>query len=264
MPIGLAPYTIRHSVYSKAQAADAYKRLHEMGFDGLEGGGLGRRWGMDLEEEQKLLAQYHLKVCDVYANPENPEEAMKHAEAMGTKYICVGSVPGDLLMSPDGFKAYAERLNTLAKPFAAAGFKLSYHNHAQEFRNFPAIGGKTGMDILIDETDPNGVVFVLDVFWASAAGADPVVWLKRMKGRTDLVHYKDYAIDDRSHDMGMGSIPWRYAEIGQGNVNWVAVTEACREIGIEWYCIEQDITRGCAFESLQTSMDYMRNVLKIQ
>ena len=168
------------------------------------------------------------------------------------------------MRSAEGFKAYAQWLNEKAKPFAAAGFKLSYHNHAQEFRNFAQLGGKPGMDILLEETDPAGVAFVLDVFWTSAAGADPVYWLKRIKGRNSpVVHYKEYAIDDRSYDTGIGNIPWRFAEVGQGNLNWEAITAACREIGIEWYCIEQDLHRGCAFESLKTSIDYMRNNLKI-
>jgi sugar phosphate isomerase/epimerase len=168
-----------------------------------------------------------------------------------------------MMLTPDGFKAYAEQLNKLAKPFAEKGYKLSYHNHANEFRNFSALGGKTGFDIIIEETDPSGVCFVLDTFWVTAAGGDPVCWLKKLKGRTDIVHFKDYAIDDRSSDTGIGSIPFRFAEVGQGNINWQAVTEVCREIGIKWYCIEQDFTRGDAFDSLKISMDYMRNTLKI-
>jgi len=261
--IGLAPYTIRNSVFNRSHVEAAYRRLHEMGFDGLEGG-LGSRYGYDLEEEKALLSKYKLTVCDVFTDTEKPDEAMKLAEAHGTKSIWVSSYPGDMMMSPDGFKAYCEQLNALAKPYAAAGFKLIYHNHAQEFRNFASLNGKSGMEILIEETDPAGVGFVLDVFWASAAGADPVDWIRRMKGRMDIIHFKDYAMDDRSYDVEMGSIPWRFAEIGQGNLNWQAIMEACREIGIVWYCIEQDMTRGCAFDSLKTSIDYMRNVLKIK
>lgn len=263
MPIGLAPFTIRYNVFTQAHVEDAYRKLHEMGFDGLESG-IGRQRGLTPQEELALLAKYNLKVCDVYADMTKPDEAMKLAETYGTKYICTPTLPGEMMLSPDGFKAYAERLNELAKPFAAAGYKLTYHNHAQEFRNFSKLKGKTGFEILLEETDASGVFFVLDVFWASAAGADPVYWLKRLKGRTNLVHFKDYSIDDRSPDVGIGNIPHRFAEIGQGNVNWRAVTEACREIGIEWYCIEQDFTRGDAFDSLKISIDFMRNELNIK
>jgi sugar phosphate isomerase/epimerase len=105
----------------------------------------------------------------------------------------------------------------------------------------------------------------LDTFWCSAAGADPAYWLRRLKGRTSpIVHFKEYAIDDRSYDTSIGGIPYRFAEVGQGNINWPAVMEACKEIGIEWYCIEQDFTRGSSiFDSLKMSVDFMRNELKI-
>jgi sugar phosphate isomerase/epimerase len=263
MPIGLAPYTIRYNVFNKAQVEIAYKKLHDLGFNGLESG-VGRNHGYSREEEMALLEKYDLRICDVYGDPTKPDEAMAFAEASGTKYICVSTLPGNMMMTADGFKAYAERLNEMAKPYASAGYKLSYHNHAQEFRNFAELGGKPGFEILLEETDPAGICFVLDVFWASAAGADPAYWLKKLKGRSVLVHFKDYAIDDRNPNTEIGHIPFRFAEIGQGNINWHAVTEACREIGIEWYCIEQDHTRGCAFESLKTSIDFMRNELKIQ
>ena len=263
MPIGLAPFTIRYNVFSKAQVESAYAKLSEMGIKGLENG-VGARQGYTVKEEQELLAKYGLKVLDVYADPAKPDDAMALAETFGTKYICVSTLPGNMMLNPDGFKVFAERLNEMAKPFAKAGYKLTYHNHAQEFRNFSALRAKTGYEILIDETDPEGVWFVLDTFWASAAGADPAFWLKKLKGRTQLVHFKDYSIDDRSADTEIGNIPFRFAEIGQGNINWAAVMEACREVGIEWYCIEQDYTRGDAFDSLKVSVEYMTHVLGIK
>ena len=263
MGIALAPFTIRGTVFAKEDVESTYKRLHDLGFDGLEGG-LGRRFGYSVEEDMALLNKHKLIVCDMWGDATKPDEAMKAAEAYGTNIVCVQSVPDEMLRSADGFKAFCKQLNETAKPFKAAGFKLSYHNHSQEFRNFSSENGKPGMEILISETDPDAVVFCMDTFWIAAAGADPAYWIKRVKGRATVVHFKDYAIDDVSYDLGMGSIPWRFAEIGQGNINWKSVLEACKEIGIEWYCIEQDQNRGDCYASLKTSIDYMRNELKIK
>ncbi|MCL2499063.1 MAG: sugar phosphate isomerase/epimerase [Defluviitaleaceae bacterium] len=263
MPIGLAPFSIRHHVFDKETGTAAYRKLNELGFDGLENG-LSRGAGFTPEEDKAIREELGLQVCDIWGDPNDPDGAIKRAEALGVKLICVGTMPGDMMRSLEGFKAYARWLNEKAKPFMEAGYKLSYHNHAQEFRNFAQIGGKSGYEILIEETCPESIVFCLDTFWASAAGADPAYWLRRIKGRNStVVHFKEYAIDDRNYDCGIGSIPWRFAEVGQGNINWQAVIEACREIGIEWYCIEQDLHRGCAFDSLKISIDYMRNTLKI-
>ncbi|MCL2365367.1 MAG: sugar phosphate isomerase/epimerase [Defluviitaleaceae bacterium] len=262
MPIGLAPFSIRHHVFDPVTGEAAYRKLAAMGFDGLENGLRGANFAPD--EEKKLLNELGLTVCDVWGDPNDPEGAMKRAEAAGTNIICVGTMPGDMMRSVEGFQAYARWLNDKAKPFADAGFKLSYHNHAQEFRNFAQLGGKRGYEILLEETDPDRVVFCIDTFWVSAAGGDPVYWLRRIKDRTSpVVHFKEYSIDDRSYDTGIGSIPWRFAEVGQGNINWHEVVAACREIGIQWYCIEQDLARGDAFDSLKTSINYMRNDLKI-
>ena len=43
-----------------------------------------------------------------------------------------------------------------------------------------------------------------------------------------------------------------------------AITAAARDAGVEWYNIEQDQTKRPVFESLQISIDYMRDVLHIQ
>ena len=265
MPIGVAPFSVRHNVFNKNQVEEAYKKLQEIGFDGLEGG-LGFRYNRcTLEEEVALLKKYNLRICDVKGDLSKPDEVMKMADALGAKYLWVDTLQGEMMRSIDGFKAFADQLNNLAKPFKAHGFKLIYHNHAQEFRNFAELDGKPAMEILLDETDPDGVCFLLDTFWCSAAGADPAYWLKRIKGRSGpIVHFKEYAIDDRSYDIGIEDIPFRFAEIGQGNINWPAVMEACKEIGIEWYCIEQDLCRGDIYGSLKISVDFMRNKLNIK
>ena len=264
MKIGLAPFTIRHNVFNKETARDAYAKLKDLGFDGLENG-LAKQGGLTLEEDLAEHEKYGLTICDIWGDPNDIEGSITRAKAYNTNYICVSTMPGDMMLNADGFKSYAEWLNDKAKPFIKEGYKLSYHNHAQEFRNFDYLGGKTGYEILLEETNPESIVFVLDVFWVSAAGGDPAYWLRKIKGRTSpVVHFKEYAIDDRSYDTNMGNIPWRFAEIGQGNINWKAVLEACKEIDIKWYCIEQDLCRKDAFISLKTSIDYMRNVLNIK
>jgi len=263
MPIGLAPFTIRHHIFDKPTVESAYAKLKALGFDGLENG-IGGAAGFNIDEDKAVIAKHDLKICSIWGNVENPDEAIKTAEAHGVTSVCVTVIPPDMLRSAEGFRGYARWLNEKSKPFAKAGLKICHHNHAQEFRNFAELGGKSGMEILINETDPDGVEFLFDTFWATAAGADPAFWIRRLGKRSSkVVHFKDYAIDDLSYDTGLEKIPFRFAEVGQGNINWVEVLAACKEIGIEWYCIEQDLHRGDAFDSLKTSIEFMRNELKI-
>jgi sugar phosphate isomerase/epimerase len=177
---------------------------------------------------------------------------------MGVNIFWLDPIPGEMMNSVDGFKAYAERINKWAKTFK--GYKLLYHHHAQEFRNFPELNGKNGMQILIEETDPQTVVFEIDTFWASGAGADPAQWILKVKDRIPVVHFKDYAIDWKCQDTDLGHIGYRFAEVGQGNINWPAVVDACRQAGVQWYCVEQDRTTMDEFESLKLSINYMKSL----
>jgi sugar phosphate isomerase/epimerase len=51
----------------------------------------------------------------------------------------------------------------------------------------------------------------------------------------------------------------RFAEIGEGNLNWPAILQAAREAGVQWYCIEQDeCYERDPFDSLKLSLDNLR------
>ena len=258
MPIGVQGYTTRYRVYNEKLIEEAYKKFAGMGYDGVESG-LGG-WMLGPDKDIELLNKYGLKVADIYGDIKKPDEVLARAEKYGVKLVGVGSVPREMLFSPDGFKAYAERLNELAKPFKGTGMRLQYHNHSQEFRNFPQLNGKAGMAILIEETDPDMIVFELDCFWMSAAGCDPVQWIEKVHGRMPIVHFKDLAIDPKDESADMGQVNRRFAEIGQGNINWPPIAEACVKAGVEWYCVEQDRTVLDEFECLKISIDYMRSI----
>ena len=258
MPIGVQGYTTRYRTYTAAQVEDAYKKLAAMGYDGVESG-LGERL-VGAEADVELLKKYGLKVADVYGDLSKPDEVVKRAGIYGVNLVGVPSVPGEMLHSVEGFQVYAEKINELAKPFKGTGIRLQYHNHSQEFRNFPRLNGKSGMAILIEETDPEAVVFELDVYWMSAAGCDPVQWIEKVNGRIPIIHFKDLAVDWKSEATDMGLVNRRYAEIGQGNVNWPPIVDACVKAGVEWYCVEQDRTVLDEFECLKISVDYMRSI----
>jgi len=258
MPIGVQGYTIRYRIHTEAQVEEAYGKLAAMGYDGVESG-LGGRM-MPVERDMALLAKHGLKVADAYGDITKPDEAMKRAQQYGVKLLGLPAIPGEMLNSPEGFYAFAAQVNEWAKPFRGTGFRLQYHNHVQEFRNFPQIGGKAGMAILIEETDHEIVTFELDTHWVACAGGDIPQWIGKVKGRIPVVHFKDYAIDNKAEDTNIGTVYKRFAEIGQGNINWPPVLAACVEAGVEWYCVEQDRTVLDEFESLKLSIDYMRGI----
>ena len=257
MAIGANGYTVRFRAFTPEQMDAAFKKIAKLGFDGIEtfmGGDAGIGW----EEEWKLIRKNKLKIADIMGDLSKPDELKRMADAAGLNIIWLNSIPEAMLNSADGFRAYAGEINRLTKKFR--GYRLLYHNHAQEFRNFPELNGKAGLEILIEETDPKAVVFEIDTYWAAAAGADPAQWILKLKNRIPVIHFKDCAIDWKAEETDMGCVPRRYAEIGQGNINWPAVTDACRKAGVEWYCVEQDRTAMDEFKSLGMSISYMKEL----
>jgi len=255
MSIGTV-HLLRHRTFTFAQLEATYKKLADLGYDGPEAC-MGGKAGIPWEEEWQLIKKYNLKVANVHGDINNPDELKKKADIMGVNVIGIsGGIPGDMMNSVDGFMAYVERVNNWAKIYK--GYTLIYHHHAKEFVNFPLMNGKSGMQILLDEFD-NSVGFEIDTFWASCAGADPAQWILKVKNRIPVVHFKDYAIDWKGLHKDQFNCQ-RFAEIGQGNINWPAVVDACRQAGVQWYCVEQDHTTIDEFESLKISINYMRGL----
>lgn len=127
----------------------------------------------------------------------------------------------------------AELLNSRAEALRPLGISVAYHNHNIEFAS---IGGTTGWDILLRDTQPGLVSFELDLGWAGAAGLDPLALLKRLHGRVRLLHVKDIAPGTKvNHSIEM--IP---AEVGSGTFDWARILPAAHHAGVEHYFVEQE------------------------
>jgi sugar phosphate isomerase/epimerase len=125
---------------------------------------------------------------------------------------------------------------------------FSYHNHSFELVCF---GERTGLDIIYQESDPCYLQAEIDTYWIQHGGGDPAAWVKRMKGRMPVVHLKDMVIAAGEQTM---------AKVGEGNLNWSAILQACREAEVEWYAIEQDVCQRDPFESLRISYENLKTM----
>jgi len=105
--------------------------------------------------------------------------------------------------------------------------------------------GRTGLAILYEDSDPIYFKGEIDTYWIQHGGGDPAAWIRKLKGRMPLVHFKDMVM--HGHEQLM-------AEVGEGNLNWPAILDACREVDVEWYIVEQDTCQRDPFESLAISL----------
>ena len=166
------------------------------------------------------------------------------------RHVAVGSMPRHFIEAgEEGLRQFIVEANEVGKTLHEAGLTFSYHNHSFEFMRY---GDKNGLELLFEETDPRYVQAELDTFWIQFGGGDVCDWILRVKDRMPVVHFKDMAM-----------VGWReqvMKEVGEGNLNWPGILEACRQANVEWYAVEQDICPGDPFESLATSY---RNLAKM-
>ncbi len=166
------------------------------------------------------------------------------------RHVAVGSMPFHFIEAgEEGLRQFIVEANEVGRTLHEAGLTFSYHNHSFEFMRY---GDKCGLEILFDETDPRYVQAELDTYWIQFGGGDVCDWILRLKDRMPVVHFKDMAMTGwKDHVM---------KEVGEGNLNWPGILDACRQANVEWYAVEQDICPGDPFESLATSY---RNLVKM-
>src|SRR5262249_16046514 len=97
-------------------------------------------------------------------------------------------------LTPDDWKWNAEQFSKVGEQIKKAGLQLGYHNHNFEWRTFDdGKGGKTtGYDEFLRLTDAQLVKLELDCGWATVAGQDPAVYLRKFPDRYVLLHVKDF------------------------------------------------------------------------
>lgn len=158
-------------------------------------------------------------------------------------------------VTADDWKATADFLNAKGALLKAAGLTCGYHNHNVEFA---PVGGTTGLEILLKNTDPALVQFEMDAGWVVAAGADPFALIKAHPGRFRLMHVKDVRATTRPN-FAFRQDP---TEVGSGIIDWKRLLTASYAAGIHDYFVEQEPPFAKPrMEAIRISFDYLNAVI---
>lgn len=133
----------------------------------------------------------------------------------------------------DHWKRTAALLNERAALLRPLGVTVGYHNHNIEFA---PVGGTTGWEILMSETDPSLVFIEADVGWVAAAGMDPVAFLRRWRGRVRWLHVKDLAADTATNF----ALSMKPTEVGSGKQDWARILPEAHRAGVRHFYVEQE------------------------
>lgn len=248
--IGAQLYTVRDFCKTPADIARSCARVKAMGYDGVQVSGIG---AIEPAEMKRILDGEGLACAATHISLERMDsdtaKVIEEHRLWGCRYTAIGGYFPKEEWTLALWQGFVKRFNAVAEKFRGSGVQIGYHNHSHELA--PA-GGVRPQDLLIETLDPS-VWIEIDTYWIAHGGADPAAYIDRVAGRIPCVHFKDMTITPkREHKM---------TEIGDGNLNWPRIIQACRSAGVQWYLVERDAGDLDAFDSLKRSVENMRGPL---
>jgi len=248
--IGLQLYSVRDAMKEDAKATVA--RVGEMGYKYVETAGYadGKIYGMDPLEFKELCETNGLQFLGAHTGQDVPDSANwnktmewwdicidAHKKA-GVKWIVQPWMGGVGYESLEGLKNYCEYFNAVGEKCNAAGIRFGYHNHAKEFTT--EFEGKPVYDWMLELTDPEKVMFQLDIYWIVEGGKDPLDYFAKYPGRFELWHIKDKE------------------EVGaSGEIDFEAVFAEREKSGAEYGIVEVEEYNFEPIVSCEKSLEYL-------
>jgi sugar phosphate isomerase/epimerase len=235
-------YTLREFTRTPSDIASTLARVRKIGYEAVQLSALGK---IDPKELAGILQGEGLTCCATHVPLDRLRDetaaVIDEHHLWGCKYTAIGGFfPKD--PKPSDWPDFARSYSGVAEKFRGSGIRVGYHNHSHELGRF---GGKVALQTMLDLFSSD-IWMEIDTYWIQHGGGDPAQWIARVAGRIPCVHLKDMAIGaDGSQLM---------AEVGEGNLNWPVILNACAKAGVEWYIIEQDICQSDPFDCLATSL----------
>jgi len=246
--VGAQLYTVRECTRTAAGIEEALGRLSEIGYSTVQLSAVGP---IDPAALAAIIEKSGMQVAGTHVAwgrfREDLDAVVEEHKAWGCRHAGVGGLPQEYY-SERGLERFIRQIRPIAERLAAEGMDFSYHNHSRELVRY---AGRTWLSRLYGEADPGDVKAEIDTYWIQAGGGDPAQWIRDCAGREPLLHLKDMAL-------GPDGKP-RFAEVGEGNLNWEAILGAAEEGGVEALLVEQDVCYDRdPFDSLAISYRNLR------
>ena len=245
MLAGVQLFSLRKYLKDEAGYERVFSRVHEMGAEVVQ---LSGGKPVPAEFIRGLTEKYSLPVCVTHDNFDRLQNDLaglvKEHRTYGCGALGIGMMPvrfrtGKLA----DIAAFAGVLNSLAESLAGEGMTIAYHNHWFEFDE---VEGHVIYDYLIENTLPS-VRFIPDTYWIRFVGRDTVSYLKKLAGRVDTLHLKDYKCK-------------LFRAVGKGNIDFLPILAAAKECGVRYAVAELDMSPR-PFASAEYSLSEIKRLL---
>lgn len=237
--IGVQMWSV-HNLWKKDPSA-SFRKLKLMGYDGVQSIGF---YFMNHDELEKMLNDNGLQIIDMpfRINMVTQDKFNEYLEFCKRFSIDFVYQPMAKFTTGIEWRRHADWLMELSAKFKQYGIRVGYHNHQHELRQH--FDGKTPMEYLYDA----GLDMELDVGHIKLAGADPVCWLEKLRGRVPSIHAKPG---------GGNSVG------GTGDANdWKSIFAVAAAAGTKWAIVECE-TRRSTYDDVEASISYLHNLKKV-
>jgi len=248
--IGLQLWSVREAM--NEDPAATLEALGKMGYQFVEAAGYrnGGFYGMDPEAFRDLVEAHGMEFISSHtsrglpASDEAWEEAMAWWDeciqahlAAGVRYIVQPVMGPEGYESLDGLKRYCDYFNAIGERCNQHGIRFGYHNHDGEFGE---LEGEVIYDFMLRNTDPDKVMFQMDLYWVIVGGADPVAYMEAWPERFEHWHVKDEA------------------EVGaSGTIDFERIFASLEGSAVDYLIVEVERYNHAPLESVRMSLDYL-------
>ena len=249
--IGLQLWSVRDDM--KKAPEETVVKVGEMGYSFVEAAGYsdGKFYGIEPADFTALVEKNNMVFLSSHTGQDLPdstnwEKTMAWWDACidahvaaGVKYIVQPWMGGAGYDSIAGLKAYCDYFNVVGEKCNEKGIRFGYHNHDKEFTE---LEGEVIYDFMLQNTDPEKVMFQLDLYWIKDGGGDQVAYFNKYPGRFELFHVKD------KEELG-----------ASGEMDFASAFENAEKAGMKYYIVEVEKYNFEPLVSVEKSYEYLVN-----
>lgn len=266
-PIAVQLYSVRDDM--AADFEGTLKKVKEMGYDGVEFAGLFGKSAAEIKEMCKEIGLIPISAHIPFIDMMNDPSLLEVYAEIGCEYVVIPYLTEEYRPGNDKFKEVIEGAKMLGKKANELGMTLAYHNHDFEFDK---INGEYALDILYKEVTADLIEAELDTCWVNVGGENPADYIRKYKGRVNILHLKDFAgsksenmyaligIDEDEKKDIKGKFEFR--PVGSGVQDFPSILKAAKESGTKWVVVEQDSpSMGLTpMECIKSGIDYLKTL----
>ena len=237
MKLGVNLYSVRKFLQNEEDTRRTFAKLREIGYEVVQLSGAAP---MPAETVRKISRESGLPIVCTHSPLDrilhDTDALIREHRLFGCPVIGLGYLPGEY-RSTEALRGLLEALREPVKKIEAAGMRFAYHNHAFEFQK---IEDQVMLEYMIRHTDPENVLFEMDVYWVVIGQNSPVDYFNKYPGRFTMLHIKDHR------------------EIGQsGMVGYDAIFKNTDTAGVRHIVAEIEKYSCPVEESVKQSLDYL-------